>query len=70
MTEQQTRPPQTPLTRHDLAKALLDSGLIARYQDYALRAHPTTMQLEEPEEVALGWAGGILAALARHGGRR
>ena len=50
-------------TRYALAKALLDSGLIARYQDYALRAHPATMHSEEPEEIALGWAGAILAVL-------
>ena len=49
-------------TRYALAKALLDSGLIARYQD-ALRAHPATMHSEEPEEIALGWAGDILAVL-------
>lgn len=64
---------QTRIIVEPLAKALIDSGLIARYSDYALRAHPTTMQREDPEELARGWARDILAALPRtprRGGQR
>ena len=53
------------MTVEHLAQALIDSGLIARYSDYARRAHPTTMQSEDATELAQGWARDILKALSR-----
>jgi hypothetical protein len=45
-----------------LAELLVLSGFIARYQDYAHRAHPTTMAREDPTDIARSWAADILAA--------
>jgi hypothetical protein len=45
-----------------LAELLVLSGFIARYQDYAHRAHPATMAREDPTDIARSWAADILAA--------
>jgi hypothetical protein len=45
---------------------MVASGLIGRYVNYAVQAHPTTMNREEaPAEIAKGWAKDIAAEYAR-----
>jgi hypothetical protein len=47
-----------------LAKALIESGLMRRFIDYAHRAHPETMYDETPEQVAASWAPDIIRECA------
>lgn len=48
-----------------LARALVKSDLMARYSDYALRAHPDRMAQEPLDELAAGWSERIAAEYAR-----
>lgn len=58
-----------PVTVHEMAGALLRSGLIDRYQGYFHKAHPDAERVT-PEEVAHGWAESVCAALRGAGDGR
>ena len=50
-----------------LAEALVMSGWVKRYSDYAQRAHPDTMVRTADDEVARSWSPDIRAALRERG---
>jgi len=52
------------VTAEELAAALIESELVKRLADYAIRAHPETMSREETNQtVADSWAAAILARI-------
>ena len=50
------------VTRDSLATALIDSGLMRRYSEYA-NTLPTMTGEETPQQLATPWADAILAAI-------